>query len=340
MTLNQLRAFLLAVRTGSFTGAAAKLKLAQASVSELIRRMEDELGLPLFTRGGRRLVLTAAGAELLPFAEQAISSVDEGRQAVASIGSLDGGVVTFGLLRNASYYLLADLAEEFHQSHPNVRLRLIGQNSTEVAAAVSAGDLEAGLVVLPIHDAGLKVTPLVRDEVVYASSDLDHLAAPMDMTRLARARLILYDARYGWTDPTRRQLAERAQLEGLKLEPIIEVEHVEAALKLVARGVGDTVISRAVAESANCPSEVKTVSFVDPIYDTIAFIQRSSAVLSPAARELGRRARSTLFSVTDPSQRVGRPRRHATGASTVGRGGATTSSGDGRRDRRRDGPAR
>ncbi|MFD0536894.1 LysR family transcriptional regulator [Actinomadura luteofluorescens] len=54
MTLNQLRAFLLTVRTGSFTAAAAELKMAQASVSELIRRMEEEAGLALFIRGGRR----------------------------------------------------------------------------------------------------------------------------------------------------------------------------------------------------------------------------------------------------------------------------------------------
>jgi DNA-binding transcriptional LysR family regulator len=305
VTLNQLRAFLLTVRTGSFTAAAAELQMAQASVSELIRRMEDECGLRLFTRGGRRLVLTAAGAELLPFAEQAVASVDEGRQALQSIGSLSGGVVTFGLLRNAAFYLLADLAQEFHKAYPQVRLRLVGQNSTEVAAGVSEGDLEAGLVVLPVDDAGLKVTPLIRDEVLYASADPDRLTSPMDMRRLAQAPLILYDAHYGWTDPTRRQLAERAQFEGLKIEPVIEVEHVESALQLVARGLGDTIISRAVAESPACPPGVRTVPFAEPLFDTIAFIQRASTVLSPGARELARRARSTLLAcISDPSQRV------------------------------------
>jgi len=305
VTLNQLRAFLLAVRTGSFTAAAAELKMAQASVSELIRRMEDEFGMPLFIRGGRRLVLTSAGAELLPFAEQAVSAVDEGSQVLKSIGSLDGGVVTFGLLRNAAYYLLPELVEEFRADFPNVRLRLVGQNSSAVAAAVSEGELEAGLVVLPIDDAGLKVTPLIRDEVLYASADPERVAAPMTIRRMVKADLIMYDACYGWSDPTRRQLAERAQLEGLKIEPTIEVEHVEAALKLVARGVGDTVISRAVAESPFCPPEVLTVPFAEPLYDTIAFIQRASSVLSPGARELARRARSTLLAgITDPAQRV------------------------------------
>ncbi|RAY13720.1 LysR family transcriptional regulator [Actinomadura craniellae] len=305
MTLNQLRAFLLAVRTGSFTAAAAELKMAQASVSELVRRMEDESGMLLFVRGGRRLVLTPAGAELLPYAERAVSSVDEGRQVLKSIGSLDGGAVTFGLLRNASYYLMPDLAQQFHEAHPNVRLKLVGQSSGEVAAAVSAGELEAGLVVLPVDDTGLKVTPLIRDEVLYASADPGRLAVPMDLRRMVAADLVMYDARYGWAAPTRRQLAERAQLEGLKIEPIIEVEHVESALKLVARGVGDTVIPRAVADSPSCPPEVRTVPFAEPLYDTIAFVQRASSALSPGARELARRARSTLLArITDPAQRV------------------------------------
>ena len=66
MTLNQLRAFLESQRLGSFTAAADELAIAQASVSELVRRLEDELGTQLFVRGSRRLSLTGAGQELLP----------------------------------------------------------------------------------------------------------------------------------------------------------------------------------------------------------------------------------------------------------------------------------
>lgn len=316
MTLNQLRAFLLTVEGGSFTAAAAELQTAQASVSELIRRMEDEVGLPLFTRGGRRLLLTTAGNELLPYASEAVAAVDEGRQALASIGSLTGGVVTFGMLRNASYYLLSDLAEEFHESYPDVRLRLVGQNSTEVATAVVNGELEAGLVVLPVNDTGLTVTPLVRDEVLYASSDPARLTTPMDIHRFTQARLILYDAHFGAADPTRRQFVERAQREGLKIAPVIEVEHVDSALKLVSRGVGDTIVARAVAESPTCPANVQAVPFADPVYDTIALIRRSSTALSPGARELARRARATLLAaVADPARRV----EQATSKNTVAR---------------------
>lgn len=294
MTLNQLRAFLLAQQLGSFTAVAERLQMAQPSVSELVRRLEEELGAELFTRGGRRLVLNASGRELLPYAEQALSAVEHGGRAVRALGSLGGGTATFGVLRNAEYYLLSDLVREFHARYPDVRVRLIGQNSAETAAAVAAGDLEAGLVVLPVDDEELVVTPLLRDEVHYVSADPERTRGPVSVTRLADAALVLYDAHYGWSDPTRRQLAERAQLAGVRLRPLIELEHVESALKLVAQGIGDTVAPRAVVQSANFPAELSSTPFDEPLYDTIALIKRRDRPLTPATRELARLAQEML----------------------------------------------
>lgn len=293
MTLTQLRAFLTAVRTGSFTAAAQEMQMAQASVSELIRRIEEEHGLLLFTRGGRRLVLTSAGEELLPLAEKTVAAADGAHDALLSLRSLEGGVATFGGLRNAGYYL-SDLVQDFRRRYPRVRVRLVGLGSAEVAQSVAAGDLDAGLVVLPVDDEGLRVTPLVKDEVVYASRQPERLRHPVSIEELAAATLILYDAHSGWREPTRRQLAARAQLAGVKLEAVIEVEHVEAALNLVGRGLGDTFVSRAVARSGACPPEVGTVPFAEPLYDTIALVQRESGELSPATRAIARLARRML----------------------------------------------
>ena len=294
MTLHQLQAFLAAARAGSFTAAAGELEVAQASVSELIRRMEDEVGMTLFQRGARTLVLTAAGTALLPYAEQAVAAVDGGRQAISALRSLGGGVATFGLLRNADFYLLSDLVQRFMVRHPQVRVRMVGQNSVETAAAVAAGELEAGLVVLPVDDDGLSVTPVTRDEVYFVSADPKRLAAPVTLTDLVGSRLVLYDAHYGWKDPTRRQLLERAHLAGVKLDPWVEVEHVESALHLVERGMGDTIACGAVVRSAVFPPALRWVPFAEPLYDTIALIHRVNAVLSPAARELARLAERSL----------------------------------------------
>lgn len=295
MTLNQLRAFLLVATLGTFSAAAAELQMTQPSVSELIKRLETFYGVQLFTRGSRRMVPTSAGKELMPFAQQAVDAADAADGALRSLTSLEGGVATFGLLRNANYYFLSRLLETFHRHHPKVRLRIIGLNSVEVAEYVAAGELEAGLVVLPIDTEGLRVTPLMRDEVLYASADPARTARPVHIEDLAAADLVLYDAHYGWRDPTRRQLAERAQFAGVTLEAFVEVEHVETALSMVASGTGDTIVSRAVAESRAFPENIHTVSFAEPLYDTIAMIQNRTGTLSPATREIARLARRMLI---------------------------------------------
>jgi DNA-binding transcriptional LysR family regulator len=165
-----------------------------------------------------------------------------------------------------------------------VHVRLTGLNSSTVADAVREGRLEAGLIVLPIDDRGLEVQTLVRDEIVFMSADPARLARPMTIERLVEAPLILYDARYGADDPTRRQLLERAQEAGVKLQPDIEVEYVEAALELAARGLGDTLAANAIGLGRGFARRLGTVSFDPPLYDTFAFIHRRNAHLSPATR--------------------------------------------------------
>lgn len=295
MTLNQLRAFLRVAALGTFSAAAAELRMTQPSVSELIKRMEEVYGVRLFARGARRLVLTTAGEQLLPFAQRAVDGADGADRTLRALTSLSGGIAAFGLLRNANYYFLSRLLETFHGRYPGVQLRIVGLNSVEVAEAVSAGELEAGLVVLPIDTEGLSVTPLMSDEVLFASADPDKTAHPVTIADLAATDLVLYDAHYGWRDPTRRQLAERARLEGVTLTPRIEIEHVESALGIVALGSCDTIVARAVAQSKAFPVNVHTVSFAEPLYDTIAIIQRQGNVLSPATREIARLAERMLL---------------------------------------------
>jgi DNA-binding transcriptional LysR family regulator len=294
VTLNQLRAFLETARHGSITAAAGILGLSQASVSELVKRLEDEHDVQLFIRGRRRLALTTAGEALLSHAEAAVNAAEGADRALRSVKTLAGGVATFGMLRNADYYLLSGLVQKFIESHPSVRLRIVGMNSVDVAAGVAEGTLEAGLVVLPIESEGLRVTPLVRDEVMYVSADAHSAHAPVGIEALAAAPLVLYDAHVGWHDPTRRQLADRADMAGVALQPRVEVEFVESALRLVSRGVGDTIASRAVLAGHAKSLRLRSAPLDPPLYDTIALVRRESVPLSAATREIISLARTIL----------------------------------------------
>ena len=294
MTLQQLQYFLAAVEHGSFSAAADSLHLAQPSLSEQIRRLEAELGSPLFARGGRGLELTEAGKLLRPHAERTVAAADEARASVREVTQLTGGTVSFGTFGNAPSQLLSDLVQDFRNKHPQVRVRLMGLNSSTVADAVRDGRLEAGLISLPIDDTGLEVKPLARDEIVLWSRDPERLREPMSIVRLMERPLILSDARFGWNDPTRRQLLERAQREGVRLEPEIEVEYIEAALELAARGLGDTIASASVTVGRAFARRLGSVSFDPPLHDTFAFIHRRNAHLSPAVRAFMRVAEKRI----------------------------------------------
>ncbi len=294
MTLQQLTYFLAAAEHGSFSAAAESLLMAQPSLSDQIRRLEAELGVPLFVRAGRGIALTEAGRLLRPHAERTLAEAQAAAESVREIRALTGGTVAFGTFGSAHHYLLGGLVQDFRKRHPHVRVRAIGQNSAEVADAVRDGQLEAGLVVLPVDDRGLDVRPAMQDELLYVSADRDRLTEPMTIQRLAQVPLILYDARWAAVDPARRQLRERAQSAGVVLDPQIEVEYVTAALDLAARGLGDTVSTRSVIEVRGYARKLGTVGFDPPLLETFAFITRRNAHLSPATREFMRIAEQRL----------------------------------------------
>jgi DNA-binding transcriptional LysR family regulator len=288
LTIQQLEYFLAAVDAGSFSQAAERLRMAQPSLSEQVRKLEAELGVALFQRIGRGLVPTDAARELRPHAETVLQAVQEARESVGAVRRLRGGTATFGTFGTARYYPASEIVADFRRQYPEVRVRLVGLNSAEVAEEVRGGRLEAGVVVLPIDDQGLDVRPIMRDELVFASTEPARVRRAMTVGRLARAPLILPDASYGSEDPTRRQLAELAQRAGVSIEPQIDVEDVEAALELAWRGFGDTIVARGMLHALRrrVPARLGWVPFDPPLYDTFAFITRRRASLSPGVRAL------------------------------------------------------
>jgi DNA-binding transcriptional LysR family regulator len=312
LNLQQLEYFLASYDQGSFSAAAHELHLAQPSVSEQVRALEAELGVALFTRVGRGLQPTEAGRELRPHAERVLHAVEAARESVLAVRELRGGTASFGIWGHARFYPGMEIVAEFRDRHPNVRVRLLGLNSAEVVEALRGGDVEAGLVALPIDDRGLDVRPVTRDEIVYVSTERARLRGPIDIRRVAQAPLVLPDASYGATDPTRRQLAELAQRAGVAIEPLIDVEDIESALDLVALGHGDTFVSHGVLWDLRdrLPPSIGWAPFAEPLFDTFAFAWRRGAQLSPAAREFLSLAEERLLTRTEELRRQA-PRRRA-----------------------------
>jgi DNA-binding transcriptional LysR family regulator len=286
LSLQQIRCFCAALELGSFTAAADALRVSQPAVAEQIRKLEQALDADLFVRAGRGVVATEAGRAFAEHAARTLRAVEDAAGSVGELTALRRGTVALGVFAEPSAWRVDALARAFLRRHPGVSLRLVGRNSSAIAEHVRRGELEAGVVVLPIDDDRLDVRPLVRDEVLYVSASAERTRRPATIERLAETPLVFYDAESADNDPIRRQLAERAQALGLRLQPRVEVELKDIALRLVADGIGDTYLPSAYTRAPYYPAGLSTASFSPALYDTFAVITRAGARLSPGVREL------------------------------------------------------
>jgi DNA-binding transcriptional LysR family regulator len=286
VSFQQLRCFCAATELGSFTAAAEALGVSQPAVADQIRKLEHALGAELFLRAGRGVIPTEAGQAFAVHAARALRSVEDAAGSVDDLSSLRRGTVALGAFSLPGPWRLHEPVSSFLARHPDVAVRLVGRNSSQTAELVRRGELEAAVVVLPVDDDRLDVRPFARDEVLYVSRDAKRTAGPVTIERLAGAPLIFYDAASGDADPIRRQLAERAQADGLVLRPRVEVESMDLALRLVAEGLGDSYLPSAYTHTPAYPSGLTSASFAPAIHDTFAVITRRAARLSPGVREL------------------------------------------------------
>jgi DNA-binding transcriptional LysR family regulator len=284
MTLTQLIYFLEVVRTGSLTAAAEALHVSQPTVSEQIRRLERSLGVELFIRMGRGARLTAAGDVFLPEATSVLDAVKSAKSSITDLSELEIGTLAVGLFGQASCYGLADVMYDFHAKYPGVVQTIHGQNSAEVADSVREGRLEAGIVFLPVDATGLTVRPFFTDPILYVSADPARTAELKTIEEFCEADLVLYDAGWSLTDPTRRALNDSAQRRGLTVRPIVDTEDFRVALELTKRGVGDTIASRRMLEILEFDG-LHSVEFADPIVQELAVIHRATTRLGPATRQ-------------------------------------------------------
>jgi hypothetical protein len=196
------------------------------------------------------------------------------------------GTVRFGVFKLAHVYLGAGLVADVLERHPGVRIELVGQNSAEVFDLLRRGRLEAALIALPLEAEDMAVTTVMRDELVYVSADPERLREPVTPAALAAAPLVLPDVSWRDEDSTRLQLVRAVQAAGHVLRPRVEVETMETALAVAARGLADTVCWRGVLhlQSDRLAPGVGWVPLRPALYERFAIVHRPVAALSPATR--------------------------------------------------------
>jgi DNA-binding transcriptional LysR family regulator len=310
MDVRQLRAVLAIVDCGGVTAAADELHVAQPSLSQTLRSLERELGVELFHRVGRRLVLSAAGAALISPARQVVRDLATVTASVSAVTGLMGGYLDLVAEPTLAVDPVAGLIGEFRVLYPEVTVRLAEpEGAVELAGRVEDGRSEVGLAELPVSSQTLVSEPLVTQDVLAVRPPGSEIPASGRLAVRQLAGVPFVTTPLGTSS---RALVERTLARaGLSPLVLVETEQREALLPLVLAGAGTALLPRPLAAEAASRGAV-IMELRPALRRTVGLVFRWGT-LSPAARafvQLAQRGRaqdvsSSKASASSDSQSTG-----------------------------------
>jgi DNA-binding transcriptional LysR family regulator len=255
--LRHLRTFLAAAETLSFTKAAERVHLSQPSVTGQIQSLEDAVGRPLFVRSNNKLALTEAGHHLVIRARALLSAADDALLAVRTNADATFGSISVAAPHTLCATLLAPSAARYAHGHPDVHLSVQEKNSSETERAVLDRTVDIGLV----H--GWPRAPRSRLQVEVISRDRPMVLMPLghavgadaavQIESLASTPLLLT------SDGCRYREYAQAILQHASVRPSIrgEADSVASLMRMVAAGLGVSVLPGKAIDLAGAPYEVE-----------------------------------------------------------------------------------
>lgn len=277
VTLRQLRAFNAVAEEGSIARAAQRLHLTASALSMLIGTLEGELGVRLFERTTRRMVLTDEGKKLLPTVEQLLGQLDGAITDLHEFSQSRSSRLRIAASPLLAATLLPHLMASFRERFPAIRLTLRDVQVSEVAQAVRVGEADLGVCTADVDALDLHTTVLHQDRLMLACLETHPWASRFELPwrELAGEPLALMQPGSGL-----RKLSERglAQI-GEPVDPAYEVSNVTTAVGLVEAGLAVAVLPRYALIRTRAVG-VRAVPLIDPV------VERAIVALNAPERPL------------------------------------------------------
>lgn len=237
----QMLAFATLARCGSFTQTAKDLHLTQSAISHTIKALEQDVGVPLFERVGKKVFLTQAGEQLRPAAERILRDMQDARSALEEIGAWGKGRLRVGASVTTCQHLLPTVLREFKQSFPDCALRIEPGDGPRMLELLRNNQVDLALMLEPGKEEGLAFRRLFTDELRVLVSPMHAWAAagrvPAD--GFERETLIVYN-KGSFTDA---MLADHLDAADIEPENTMELGSMEAIKELAKVGVGAGVLA-------------------------------------------------------------------------------------------------
>jgi DNA-binding transcriptional LysR family regulator len=286
MEMHQLAYFESVSRHLHFTRAAEELNVAQPSVSQQIRKLEAELGTPLFHRMKRNVALTEAGRTFLPHARAVLRQLEEARAEVQELSGLSRGTLAVGAPPSVGTHLLPRALAEFSRRRPGIALSFREGGSRTLVQLLEAGELDVAVVIQPIRHPVLETFPLLEEELLLALPRDHRLSSGTQRIRLAELReepfVLLREGAYDLRDQT------LAACRRVGFEPRIGLDggEMDSVLRFVAAGIGLAILPAMVLSDVDPVNGPCVVRIQSPrMTRSLVLARRRDRYFSAAARE-------------------------------------------------------
>ncbi|MFW8052772.1 LysR family transcriptional regulator [Vagococcus fluvialis] len=237
MELRQIHYFLVLAKELHFSEAAVKLGISQPSLSQQIKVLESEIGMPLFDRIGKKNSLTEAGRLLYRYAVEMEHVLDNFEGELADLREENRGEIRVAMLPSDLDYRMGDLLSEFYQDYPEIKIKVIA--SIEIEKLLLQNDVDFGLgIKQQVNNQLIQKSVFTETYDLYISKKLEKtFQEPVLAIDIEELPLIMFPSGfYG-----RELLDKWAKSQKITLNPIMEISSAMSQFQLAEKGIGMTI---------------------------------------------------------------------------------------------------
>jgi DNA-binding transcriptional LysR family regulator len=285
MDTQQLKIFVDLARIRNFTRAARDNYLTQPAVSRRIQQLESELGVRLFDRSRRRVLLSENGKVFLPYARKILETLEAARHDMIDSEQKSAGSLRLAASPSIGLYVLPSYLKKFISLHPKVDLHVEYELPHEIYSSIVAGDLDLGVIAYPTSRPEVVSLPFVTDTIVLICSPRHPLARRrnLKLMDLLGHRFVLLPERV----PTGKAIRQALRRLGIQLQVHMEYDNFELIKRTVEMGLSLSLVPRQVADMEVKDRKLCALKLQDfPFERPMALIYRKGRVLTGPMRAL------------------------------------------------------
>ena len=279
MNLRDLKYLVALADLRHFGKAAEACFVSQPTLSTQIRKLEHELGVALVERAPRKVMMTAAGQDVVLRARRIVAEVEQMKEGARRSMDPESGSLRLGVFPTLGPYLLPHLVPQLRERFPRLELLLVEEKSDVLLQRLREGKLDAALLALPLHDDQLHAELLFEEPFVFAAPHQHPLAAEkaLSMSQLSNETLLLLEDGHCLRD----QALDVCRLAGAQEKSGFRATSLETLRQMVAAGVGVTLLpALSVHETIAQSPNIRLVPFHAPAPSRqIALVWRKSSAL-------------------------------------------------------------